>query len=317
MTTEEVSTPDDKEFDPMRRAGLFTLIVMAVMLPSCGSGSTDTPTNPGTPTVPSQPASMTATVTVTNANAGTTGGHNDPPSFTDQVDITDIFIFSSPPAVGAQLGTVRHFLTRGNGGVFSRDSTLDPDFFEAGTTFNFATTLVYERSVADGDGGKVVSVRVEVPMSDELGNASTVVSPETDVPDNFLRNVRQGSCTSDDTTACLLNDGRFQVEVDWFDNLNSGPGTVVNTNPAIGGVDFRLDGADPFFDLFVQLQNLCGDNDTFLVFAAGPTNVGFTLTVTDTASGQFKTYENSLGTPFQPIQDTEAFATCPGPVPVP
>jgi len=50
----------------------------------------------------------------------------------------------------------------------------------------------------------------------------------------------------------------------------------------------------------------------YWVFAAGLTNVEVTLQVTDTqAGGSPKTYLNPLNTPFQPIQDTDAFATCP------
>jgi hypothetical protein len=35
------------------------------------------------------------------------------------------------------------------------------------------------------------------------------------------------------------------------------------------------------------------------------------LTVTDTQTGTIETYTNPQGTPFEPIQDTNAFATCP------
>ena len=51
--------------------------------------------------------------------------------------------------------------------------------------------------------------------------------------------------------------------------------------------------------------------NSFGVFAGGLTNVEVDTTVTDTQTNQVKTYMNPLGTPFQPIQDTTAFATCP------
>jgi hypothetical protein len=41
------------------------------------------------------------------------------------------------------------------------------------------------------------------------------------------------------------------------------------------------------------------------------TDVNVILTVTDTQTGAIQTYTNPQGTPFQPIQDTNAFATCP------
>jgi hypothetical protein len=56
----------------------------------------------------------------------------------------------------------------------------------------------------------------------------------------------------------------------------------------------------------------CTANHAFWVFAAGLTNVGVSLHVTDTSnSSTVRTYTNSLGTAFLPIQDTGAFATCP------
>jgi len=42
------------------------------------------------------------------------------------------------------------------------------------------------------------------------------------------------------------------------------------------------------------------------------TNIEVELRVTDTQSGTIRTYRNALGTPFAPVQDTDAFATCPG-----
>ena len=43
---------------------------------------------------------------------------------------------------------------------------------------------------------------------------------------------------------------------------------------------------------------------------AGLTNVEVRLVVTDTETGQVQEYRNNSGTAFQPIQDTQAFATC-------
>lgn len=51
--------------------------------------------------------------------------------------------------------------------------------------------------------------------------------------------------------------------------------------------------------------------DRYWVFAGGLTDVQTRITVTDTRTGNIKTYLNLQGTAFQPIQDTGAFATCP------
>lgn len=64
-------------------------------------------------------------------------------------------------------------------------------------------------------------------------------------------------------------------------------------------------------EMVVKLLSTCAINQRFWVFAGGLTDVSVTMTVTDTANGTLKVYTNALGTPFQPIQDTGAFATCP------
>ena len=46
------------------------------------------------------------------------------------------------------------------------------------------------------------------------------------------------------------------------------------------------------------------------VFAAGLTDVEVSLTITDQQTGSTRTYSNAQGTPFAPIQDTAALATC-------
>jgi hypothetical protein len=47
------------------------------------------------------------------------------------------------------------------------------------------------------------------------------------------------------------------------------------------------------------------------VFAGGLTNVQVVLRVVDTETTAVRHYFNPQVTPFQPVQDTTAFATCP------
>ena len=67
-----------------------------------------------------------------------------------------------------------------------------------------------------------------------------------------------------------------------------------------------------FFDstnveLIVKVLNGCSANGYYWVFSGGLTNVGVTITVTDTQGGAVRTYTNDPGVPFAPIQDTSAF----------
>jgi hypothetical protein len=65
-------------------------------------------------------------------------------------------------------------------------------------------------------------------------------------------------------------------------------------------------------EMFVKVLNACSNPfNHYWVFASGLTNVQVTLHVDDTVSGQTREYDNPADTPFAPVQDTSAFATCP------
>lgn len=117
-----------------------------------------------------------------------------------------------------------------------------------------------------------------------------------------------GPCTPDTDTLCL-QDGRFEVEVDWNDGSRRGPGHPLPTANDAG--EFYFFDADNT-ELLVKVLNGCDSPlNSFWVFAGAATNVEYTLTVTDTQSGQSRSFFNPLGQPSEPILDTSAFATCP------
>ncbi len=107
---------------------------------------------------------------------------------------------------------------------------------------------------------------------------------------------------------CLLN-ARFTAEINWTDGSNT-----VAAVPIATGYD------EGFFFFFsgvpggiaLNILDTCEEFNAFSIFAQGATNdLGWDLTVTDTETGVTKTYTNPLGTAFEPITDTAAFATCP------
>ena len=109
------------------------------------------------------------------------------------------------------------------------------------------------------------------------------------------------------------------------DNVNSAPFVFGDPgNDIIGGSnlcdDDELADTGEFF--FLNPNNMeflikvldgvgFGAFGNFWVFAAATTNVEYTLRVTDTVTGETKSYENPLGTPAPAVVDTQAFATCP------
>jgi hypothetical protein len=116
-------------------------------------------------------------------------------------------------------------------------------------------------------------------------------------------------CAPGDTVLCL-NGGRFEVEVAWrTPDGTSGPGHAVSLTGDTGYFWF-FDSAN--VELVVKALDACGfaGAPRFWVFAGGLTDVEVTITARDAATGQVRTYHNPPNTPFQPILDTDAFATC-------
>jgi hypothetical protein len=119
-------------------------------------------------------------------------------------------------------------------------------------------------------------------------------------------NPTTATCTESSTALCLNT--RFRVQATYQSGSGqSGQAQVVKLTSDTGYLWFFNSSN---VEIVVKVLNACGING-YWVFAGGLTDVRVTLTVTDTQTGAVKTYTNPIGTPFQPIQDTSAFSTCP------
>ncbi len=149
-----------------------------------------------------------------------------------------------------------------------------------------------QRNTCDRTGGTPVPVTGGAVTQ----NIDFALAPDIDV------------CMNTPEAVCLADD-RFRVEVAWEDHVgNQGFGQASELTEATG--TFWFFGADNI-EIVVKVLDACIDPfNRFWVFAAGLTDVGVEITITDTLSGEVKTYSNPLGTPFAPIQDTAAFSTC-------
>ena len=114
--------------------------------------------------------------------------------------------------------------------------------------------------------------------------------------------------TLDPLALFLGQDGRFELSATWQTPTNSGPARAV---PLTSDTGFFWFFGEANVEMVVKVLNACGLNNRFWVFAGGLTNVRTVLTVRDTKTGNTNSYTNPQGTPFQPLQDTNAFATCP------
>lgn len=72
-----------------------------------------------------------------------------------------------------------------------------------------------------------------------------------------------------------------------------------------------VDASHANVEAVVKVIDGCALGGHYWVFAGGLTNVLTVITVSDLHSGAMKTYTNPQGKAFQPIQDTNAFASCP------
>ncbi len=123
------------------------------------------------------------------------------------------------------------------------------------------------------------------------------------------------SCVADADTVCLGAGGRFQVEAVWRDFV-ANTGSARQVEIADGGLAASDDsGLFYFFDgenweLLVKVLDGCRFNSHFWVFAAATTDVEYELRITDTATGDVRTYQNPLGVDSPALNDVEAFAIC-------
>ena len=107
----------------------------------------------------------------------------------------------------------------------------------------------------------------------------------------------------------LLNDGRFSVTAN-FQQTPEGPSAPATAITLTNDTGYFWFFEPTNVEMVVKVLTGCPVNDEYWVFAGGLTNVGVDWRVTNTVTGASKNYSNAAGTPFQPVQDSAAFA-CP------
>ncbi|MFN7962914.1 MAG: Calx-beta domain-containing protein [Thermoanaerobaculia bacterium] len=171
-------------------------------------------------------------------------------------------------------------------------------------TFNVA---ILEDSLVEGSEG--LNLRLSNPTGGATlatpNVASLVIADNDQAPP-------PGPCVDDANTLCL-EQNRFKLQIAW---RTAPPQSQQGQGLRQTIRDFS--GAFSFFnpdnlEMLVKVIDACALNNRFWVFFAATTNVEFTLTVTDTDHPEVppKTYFNPLNTAAVPVQDTNAFATCP------
>ncbi len=117
------------------------------------------------------------------------------------------------------------------------------------------------------------------------------------------------TCTPDNRVL-RLNQGRFEVAASFRTPAgDSGDARAAGPRTAQSGQLWFFSKSNP--ELTVKVLDGCASNGSYWVFLAGLTNLAVEVTVTDTTTGNRRTYGNAQGQMFAPIEDTAAFAVCP------
>ena len=115
-----------------------------------------------------------------------------------------------------------------------------------------------------------------------------------------------GSCRADAETLCL-RDSRFEVKMDWLSaDGESGPGRVVDAGTNDSGLFQFFDPQN--WEVLVKVLDGCAINQRTWVLGASTTDLGYRILVTDTVTGESRSYVNEPGRPAPAITDTEAFS---------
>ncbi len=131
----------------------------------------------------------------------------------------------------------------------------------------------------------------------------------------FGFNTTEEVCTPGIYTLCLPTDNRFRVTAHFQTVQGSGrEGDAIaipldSLGTGNGGIFYFFNADNPEF--LVKVLDGCAVNDHYWVFFAATTNIGFDLTVTDTATDTTKIYSNMDLSAAETVVDTSAFATCP------
>ncbi len=115
----------------------------------------------------------------------------------------------------------------------------------------------------------------------------------------------RGACEPDRRTLCL-GDGRLAVRAGWK-NADGDSGEAVSW-PLTGDTGLFWFFESSNVELVFKVLDGCALNGHLWVFAAGLTDTGVTMTVTDTETGEEQNYEHAGGTPLPPLQEKRAFS---------
>lgn len=222
-------------------------------------------------------------------------------------------------------------------GIWTSDcgSTEEPSNDAQYFRFELATALTLEVELAselgsprvlvwngEEPGGELVAVGDSFSSprlartTPQLGPGSYVVEAINDngpsgVPFSLSLREIAGICDPNRDSLCIdaePGDRRFKVSTRYGTVLGggqTGEAQVARTDFERGGVFWFFNYNNP--EVMVKVLKGCAVNDHMWVFVSAVTNVGFTVEVTDTVTGEVWVYDNPDQHVSVPRQDTKAF----------
>ncbi|MDY7096186.1 MAG: PPC domain-containing protein [Acidobacteriota bacterium] len=149
----------------------------------------------------------------------------------------------------------------------------------------------------------------------EAGTYTIVAgTPRASMPfPRFILRLREiaGVCSFSSGTLCIddfEDDRRFAVNVDYDSAIAGHSGRAHRSRSEFdrGGIFYFFDEDNP--EVMIKVLRGCPVTGHYWIFVSAVTNVGFTVTVRDTITGEIWTYENPDRNVALPVQDLRAFA---------
>ena len=250
----------------------------------------------------------TVAILDTDGSGGGGGGGGGPPPSDDEDDEDDDGGGTQPPPPPPPSGPPKaaYTLTAECAGDLCRARTGLPVTFE-----DTSTGRVQSRRWDFGDGTGSRNRRIDHAWG-EPGFYEVTLSVSDGTTTSTAKQVflveasdPAGTCVPDAETLCL-QDSRYAVTVEWRTaDGRRGPGSVVHEGTNDSGL-FTFFSADNW-EVLIKVLDGCAVNGHVWVYGASTTDLGYTIQVTDTATGAVKEYRNEPGLPASAITDGRAF----------
>lgn len=268
-----------------------------------------------------------AVVVMPRAESYGWGAANDPTTIAESVRLVRQEIAIDPQRIAiaghSAGGAYAYLLAYGTLSRYSAVFSMSAPFYSlsalADDAYSAPLRLYYGTTDPNYQGGSAAAVAqqftalgVVVTQDIEPGYGHSTW-PDGSIEDGFRFLIAarypgySSTCSPTPHALCLAN-GRFRAEATWQQVSGGGQAFSGPPLPSTSGLFWFFSPSN--LEMLVKVLDGCGVNGHFWVFAAATTNLGTTLTVTDTTNAAQRQYSNPTGRAAPTLADTSAFA-CP------